>query len=332
MPFFLWSKTPAANATADPTIGWAEGQAPSSVNDSARAMMARLKEWGDDISGTVGTGGTGNAYTLTTNQVFTALQAGLFVSFAINTTNGAVVTLNVDGLGAKPLRSQPGTAGELGAGVLVQGTPYKAAYFTSNGGEWILHGFYGNPFNVPVAGGMTYFGASAPNSNFAFPVGQAISRTTYATLFSIIGTTYGGGDGSTTFNLPDMRGRIPVCLDNMGGSTANRLSNGASGGLAAVRHTLGGAGGEDAHTVTTAEMPSHLHSQTAQTPSIGFSGTSATLSGSATALISTISPSGPTFVDTTADPSPGDTGSAGSGNAHNNIQPSFMVNLIMRII
>src|SRR5215470_12117285 len=116
MAFWSWSKTAANNATADSTINWAEGQSPSSVNDSARALMARTAEWRDDISGTITTGGSSTAYTVTSNQVFDTLahMNGAMVSFIPHTSNGATVTLNVDGLGAKPLRSSPSV--ELGAG------------------------------------------------------------------------------------------------------------------------------------------------------------------------------------------------------------------------
>jgi len=66
--------------------------------------------------------------------------------------------------------------------------------------------FFGNPFNIPVAGGIPYFAAAAPSSNFALPFGQAVSRTTFSTLFGLIGTIYGAGDGVSTFNLPNARG------------------------------------------------------------------------------------------------------------------------------
>lgn len=70
--------------------------------------------------------------------------------------------------------------------------------------------------------------------------GQAVSRATYADLFAVIGTTWGAGDGTTTFNLPDLRGRVMAGVDNMGGVAANRITSGVSG-LSGV--TLGGAGG-----------------------------------------------------------------------------------------
>ena len=84
----------------------------------------------------------------------------------------------------------------------------------------------------------------------------AVSRATYSDLFAAIGTTYGAGDGSTTFNLPDLRGRVAAGRDDMGGSAANRITNGGSG---IVGTTLGAAGGAETHTLTTAQIPSHSH-------------------------------------------------------------------------
>lgn len=66
---------------------------------------------------------------------------------------------------------------------------------------------------VPVGCGYDYFGTTAPNG-YMFADGSAISRTEYAELFAIIGTTYGTGDGSTTFNLPDKRSRTSVMVNS----------------------------------------------------------------------------------------------------------------------
>src|SRR5262249_36826849 len=68
-----WSRTAASNATADGSINWAEGQAPSTVNDSARAMMAAASKYRDDVAGAIATAGTGTAYTLASYQVFDTL-------------------------------------------------------------------------------------------------------------------------------------------------------------------------------------------------------------------------------------------------------------------
>lgn len=135
-----WSKTAASNATADSAVNWAEGMAPSAVNDSARSEMASVAKWRDDLNGTITTSGTSTAYTLTSNQGL-ALTAGYTVSFVPHATNGATVTLNADSLGAKPLRSAPGV--ELAVGALMIGTPYLATYYTSNSGEWIIQSYFG---------------------------------------------------------------------------------------------------------------------------------------------------------------------------------------------
>src|SRR3954469_21028080 len=116
LPFFNWSRTAASNATADSAVNWAEGQAPSSVNDSARAMMASIAGYRDDVAGAITTGGTATAYTVTSYQVFSSLavmanQVIAFVPHATNTNAvGVDITLNVDGLGAKSIRAQPSVA------------------------------------------------------------------------------------------------------------------------------------------------------------------------------------------------------------------------------
>lgn len=98
---------------------------------------------------------------------------------------------------------------------------------------------------------IAYAAATSP-SGWLNCDGSAVSRTTYADLFVVCSTTYGVGNGTTTFNLPDLRGRIPVGLDDMGGTDAGRLS---------VANTLGGTGGTETHPLTSAEMPIHTHVQ-----------------------------------------------------------------------
>jgi len=251
MTLYKWSQTAAADANADPTINWAEGQAPSSVNDSARGMMAATAKYRDDIAGAILTSGTSTAYALSSFQLFDSLAGlnGQMVAFTPHVTNGATVTLNVDSLGAKPLRTSPGV--ELLAGTIIQGTPYAATY-NNNDGAFYLHGFFGNPYNIPLGAGIDFWGTTAPNSSFAFSYGQAISRTTYAGLFALLGTTYGNGDGSTTFNLPDKRGRISVALDTMGGVAAGRITS-AVGGIDGT--TIGATGGGQTYTMLRSDLP-----------------------------------------------------------------------------
>jgi microcystin-dependent protein len=247
MTLYKWSQTAASDATADSTINWAEGQAPSSINDSARAMMAATAKYRDDIAGAILTGGTSTAYTISSFEIFDTLAHlnGQMIAFTPHTTNGATVTLNVDSLGAKPLRTSPGA--ELLAGTIIQGTPYVAVYNNSDG-AFYLQGFYGNPYNVPLGAGMDYWLSTAPNSSFVFPIGQAISRATYATLFAAMGTTYGNGDGSTTFNLPDKTGRVSAMKE----AAATRLTSTYFGGNSTQ---IGAVGGAEKETLITANLP-----------------------------------------------------------------------------
>ena len=190
MAFWKWSRTASSNANADSTVNWAEGMAPSAVNDSARAMMARTAEWRDDISGTLTTGGTSTAYTLASNQGFDnfADMNGAMVAFVPHTTNGATVTLNVDGLGAEAAALWPGPR-TVSRACSIQGTPYVATYNNSDA-AWYLQGALPNPYaHPPLEDCCSISGATAPTSAFrTLPFGQAISRATYATLFALVGT------------------------------------------------------------------------------------------------------------------------------------------------
>lgn len=94
---------------------------------------------------------------------------------------------------------------------------------------------------APTGAINAYAGSIAP-TGWLLCDGAAVSRATYADLFALIGTTYGVGDGTTTFNLPDMKGRVIV-------------GKAATGTFAALNNK----GGAETHTLTTAEMPSHAH-------------------------------------------------------------------------
>lgn len=332
MAFWSWSKTAASNATADASVNWQEGQAPSSVNDSARAMMARTAEYRDDICGAIVTGGTSTAYTVSSNQVFDTLahMANALIAFTPHTANGATVTINVDGLGAKPLRLSTGV--ELQSNVLIAGTPYMATYNNSDA-VWYLHSLGGNPYGVPLGAGMDFWLPTAPSSAFVFPTGQTLDRTTYATLFAAMGTTFNiGGEAGSVFRLPDKTGRASVMRE----SSSTRLTATYFGGNSTV---LGASGGAESHTLTTAELAVHSHGTT-ESAHQHTSGNSSNKIAQTAINISTAGAT-PVLVDGGASLASFSTGlattgisinNAGSGNAHAIVQPTIVCNYIMRVI
>ncbi len=131
----VWSQTPANNATADSNINYAEGMAPSALNDSNRSLMASVARWNNDNNGTLATSGTSAAFTLATNQVESALTAGFTVAAQFHIGNDASATLAVDGLTAKPLRVYPGVA--LAGYEFGGGSVHKFTYSTTGTGEWV---------------------------------------------------------------------------------------------------------------------------------------------------------------------------------------------------
>jgi len=153
----------------------------------------------------------------------------------------------------------------------------------------------------PTGSMMLWTTDTAP-SGWLLCYGQAISRTTYASLFAIISTTFGVGDGSTTFNLPDMRGRFSLGQDDMGGTSANRVTN-------AQADSIGGAEGAETHTLTTTEMPAHLHSFSASLDHDGQAG-----------VMGSTNRTGQTH----------NTNSIGGDGAHNNMSPYITLNYIIK--
>lgn len=156
-----------------------------------------------------------------------------------------------------------------------------------------------NAIVYPVGTVTPWFTNTAPAGHL-FLRGQNVSRVTYAKLFALWGTTYGAGDGTTTFTLPDLRDRVIVGL-----STATDMS------------TLGQKGGAKTHTLTVAEMPNHDH-QTGTNSGHrvygGDPGTPGGGSGFGTPLTSIR------------------TGTTGGGGAHNNLQPYIVANYIVRAL
>ena len=107
--------------------------------------------------------------------------------------------------------------------------------------------------NATPSGVVVAFAGSTAPSGWLLCYGQTVSRTTYATLFAVLSTTYNtGGEAGTDFRLPDLRGRTVAGIDNMGGTDAARLS---------IANTPGTSTGAETVTLTSAQMPIHTHIQ-----------------------------------------------------------------------
>lgn len=128
--------------------------------------------------------------------------------------------------------------------------------------------------------------------------GSAVSRTTYSSLFTAIGTTYGVGNGTTTFNLPT--------------SARNTLVGSGGSGTATLANSVGSTGGEEAHLLSTTELPAHTHSYTKS------------------AYITEV-PTGAGFEAKNESTASNPTGSTGGGTTHNNLQPSLVMIMMIRI-
>lgn len=176
---------------------------------------------------------------------------------------------------------------------------------------------------LPIGSGMDYFGTTAP-VNYMFADGSAISRTEYSELFSIIGTTYGSGDGSTTFNLPDKREAVTV----MKGTAYS---------------TLGASIGSNTKTITKANLPNytlysaaHTHIQNAHTHNItGRFGATSGTNNATFAIGSTSNTTNYTHASGSATATNQNTtitvNSGGSDTAFNVMQKSLICNYIIKV-
>ena len=235
-----WTETDASNSTAAPD-GAPEGMAPSGLNDVLRAHQGAIKRYVNQQSPT-GTGGTSTAYTLTYTVAPGALVSGMTHQVEFHTANGAAATLNVNGLGAIPLYYYSSGAWRVApAGLFDANQTFLLSYHSASG-TYRIH----RPGADPTGTVKDFAGATAPGG-YLLCYGQAIGRAGYAGLFNALGTQYGAGDGSTTFNLPDLRDRVTAGKGDMGGSAANRITS----GILPNTPNLGAAGGAQTNTATT---------------------------------------------------------------------------------
>lgn len=276
MTVYKWSTTPSANDAIDNTINWRERQAPSGINNAARAMMAAIKKWWLDLGGMLDTGGTSTAYTLTTNQSISTLTDGACVAARMSATNGLNPTLSVDGTTAKAITLAPGVAVE--PGTMVSGSVQRFTYDQGDD-EWRLNG-YQAPSGALRTGDLKYKATSVADPGWVKADGRTIgnaasggtSRANADTsaLFQQLWADYNNtllpiqdSAGSVTTRglsasadyaankrlpLPDVSGRMFAGLDNLSGTSRNVV-------VAAAADTLGGTVGAETATILRSDLP-----------------------------------------------------------------------------
>lgn len=181
-----------------------------------------------------------------------------------------------------------------------------------------------NIASVFSPGMMMDWAGGTPPSGWLLCDASAVSRSTYADLFGAIGVTYGAGDGSTTFNLPDLRGRVSVGRDDMGGTPAGRVTT-AGSGIDGI--TRGAAGGLQDHTLTIGQTAAHQHFIAANANGAGVA-----LSNSNYVQRAHNYSANDDYIlrgDVTA-ATLGLSSVTGGGGPHNNMQPSIIVNKIIK--
>jgi microcystin-dependent protein len=279
---------------------------------SARTDYATISNIQDGTGFYVGTvGGTVDVITLTNSPALTSYSAGQMFSFISSGANTTNVTVNISALGAKAITKNGATAlvaGDIPASALVviqyDGTQFQLVTVNVNplssitglgtGVATALAVSLANGGGFAPTGTLLDFAGTAAPTGFLGCDGAAISRTTYAALFTAIGTTWGVGDGATTFNVPNFQRRVAV---GSGGS-----------GTATLANTVGSTGGAETHTLTTPEIPAHTH---------GISNGAGDGAGGAGGSFASANAS----VQST---------STGGGGSHNNMQPSAVVLKIIK--
>lgn len=354
MSFWRWSKTAGNNDDIDPAINWREGMGASAYNNSARAMMAVLAKKAEDDSGLLVTTGTASAYVITSNQNISTLTDGASVSARVHVTNGASPTLAVDGTAAKAITIAPGVPPS--AGMLIAGSIQTFTRIAADD-EWRLSNIVvpdgvaqtgakmdsilpGPHAGWVLAAGGTIGNASSggterahadtqplyigwhkgtASQNALYPIqdssGSSSTRTTGGTADENALADY---NANKRLPLPDLSGRGFSGLDNMSGTPRNVVTNAAA-------DILGGTHGAATHTLQASEGPIHSHDIT-QTPH-GHTGSVAAVvltgggagglgvSGAYVGQVPSLNIN-PANANITIN-------NAGSGVAHNNMQPTF---------
>jgi microcystin-dependent protein len=176
-------------------------------------------------------------------------------------------------------------------------------YFSTD--EAVLYYDDGTTWRSPVTppGTLRLYASAAAAAGWLLCDGSAYSRAEYSALFGVIGTAWGAGDGTSTFNVPDLRGRAPI---------------GAGTGAGLTARTVGGKGGEEAHILVVAEMPSHNHTVRKTVQAFQNGPVNARMLGESQTYQNEISWDSEYITP------------VGGGGTHNNMQPFAVVNYLIK--
>ena len=256
----LWSTT-AGNNNATPPDGFPEGQAPSTLNDGAREVMAAIRTMTQDLS--FFDHGFSPTFISTTTFSIPGDQRAFIEA-------GRQVKL-FDGVSSGPIYRQVGSVSyttvttiSLGAGTAITNSLSSFAISILSNNNPAIPGYIqvlidavsaaaANALSAAVVtltfppGTIIYAGMTTAPTGFLECNGTAVSRTTYAGLFAAIGTTWGAGDGSSTFAIPELRGEFLRVWDNGRGQDTSRT-------FAAVQ---------------TQTIEAHIHTQNVNTVLVG---------------------------------------------------------------
>ena len=233
------------------------------------------------------------------NSIFNYLQAGVDTysdGSLVNADISSAANIQSDKVNLTSIAQSISNTGTLSntGNVTITGTLTVSSTLSVNGIE---------NAHVPSGVIMAWTTDTAP-TGWILCDGSAVSRTTYSDLFAVISTTYGAGDTTTTFNVPDLRGRFILGQDDMGGSSANRVTD-------TDADTLGNADGTETKTLTTTELPAHTH--TVDSTTVNNGGTAASLQNGNDAPNDSLA-----------------TSSAGSGAAYSQMNPFMTLNFIIK--
>lgn len=234
---------------------------------------------------------------------------------------GSLSTLST--VGSSQIDANAVTASELN----ISGNGSSGQVVQSDGDGSFSYASLGTSFLSGMV--LPYAGSSAP-TGFLLCGGQAVSRTTYSDLFAVVGTTYGVGDNFSTFNLPDLQGRVVAGKDDMSGSSANRLTNPTSDTTGGIDgDVLGGTGGFETHLnlSTQSGLVGHTHGVSASLEAVTGSGSAETGVDTGDGAFQGNNQANNTSM---INVSISAVASANASKAHNNVQPTIILNYIIK--